>query len=143
MSSYYNDVFTSDVWNKLKSLFNFKYLYREIGFETPEMWRHYIELEFIENIESYIARLTAYKNLSSDIYNNAETNIEEETDFEDLPMTPLDTSTHLSTRTGRKSKGTARNNITEIEIFDKYSKLIRDLDEEFVEYFNKCFMLIY
>ena len=139
----FDSLFTADKWNYLKILFNKKYLYREIGFETPEMFRHYLELGFMEYIGLYKKRLKAFSYVSDNPLSNAETQINEETDFEDLPMTPLDSSNHLSTRTNRKSNGKARNDATEISLMDEYSRLIHDLDDDFIDQFNDCFMLIY
>lgn len=143
VSSYYDTLFTADKWASLKSLFNRKYYYREIGFEVPELFTDYLQLTFVEMIDLYKSRLKAYSQLDTNPYSNAETEISEENDFEDLPMTPLDTSTHLSTRNKRTSSGKARNNVSQIEMYNEYSQKIRDLDDDFVDYFNDCFMLIY
>lgn len=139
----YDTLFTASKWSYLKTLFNKKYYFREIGFEVPELFRHYIELGFMEYIDLYKARLKAFSQLSDNPLSNTETDITEETDFEDLPMTALDSNEHLSTRTNRKSKGKARNNATEISLYDEYSRLIHDLDDDFIDQFNDCFMLIY
>lgn len=143
VATYFDTTFTAEKWTALKSLFNKKYLYREIGFETPDLFRYWIELTFEEEILNYKQKLKAYNLMTSNPYSNNQTDVTEQTDFEDLPMTPLDTSTHLSTRSTRKSQGKSRSNLTEIEMFDDFSKKVRDLDDEFIEKFNNCFMLIY
>ena len=144
VASYYDEYFTAEKWQSLKQLFNVKYMYNEIGQETVELFSHYLMRSFIERIRTYKKMLSVLANeLQGEMLNNGEINQDNFVINEDLPFTELDTYTHASSKSTQNNKGTSRTNQSKIDLFENFYKKYRDLDDEFLDGFYNCFMLIY
>lgn len=144
VASYYDEYFTAEKWQSLKQLFNVKYMYNEIGQETVELFSHYLMRSFMERIETYKKMLSVVTNeLQGEMLNNGEIKQDNFVINEDLPFTELDNYTHATSKSTQNNTGTSRTNQTKADLFENFYKKYRDIDDEFLEGFYNCFMLIY
>lgn len=144
VATYYDEYFTSAKWESLKQLFNVKYMYNEIGQETVELFSHYLMRSFMERIHTYKKMLFVLNTeMEGKMLNNNENEQENFVINEDLPFTELDEYTHATSKSTQKNKGTSRVNQTKADLFDNFYKKYRDLDDEFLDGFYSCFMMIY
>lgn len=143
VESYFDDNFTAEKWESLKTLFEQKYLYYEIGNETIEIWQHYLKTNFMERIHTYKNMLALLVKLNEQDpmceYSNSET---QHVDNAILPYSSNGVLGNVSDMQNATRQSSGRN-ISAIDLFDNYARKIRDLDDEFIAGFAKNFMEVY
>lgn len=140
---YLDEYFTLDKWEEIKKLFDLKYYYCEIGQETPEMFSHYLKLSFIERINTFKKLLKINEDeLNGNMLDDSHAESSATMINEVLPDTELDTFTHANEKMKQVNAGTGRS-AQKIDLFENYYRKLRDLEDEFVEGFRDCFMMIY
>lgn len=143
VASYFDEYFTQNKWNYLKHLFETKFLYYEIGNETPELWNHYIYTSFLERIEPYKQNLKiltkALEENALNEYSNTTTNALQNSI---LPYSATNAVGNVSDTQSSQQNSTGYNQ-SPINIFDNFYQKFKDLDDLFVDGFKHNFMEVF
>lgn len=138
VSNHFDDIFTESKWEKLKSRFVQKYKYREIGFETIELFYDYFIDTFEENIDKF---KSLWSVVIDDILSNNINKLKTEVINADLPFSPLqDIEDYASNKSTNNLKSSGILNSSQMEQLMKYNKNYQDIDSQFLLLFNDLFM---
>ena len=133
--------FTSEKWESLKKRFIRHYRFREIGFETIELFRSYWIDVFEDEIERF---LNLWNTNIDDKLSNSTSNLERELNNADLPFTPLqNVDEYSSYKTTEKVKSSGISGKSQMEQLETYNKHYQDIDNQFIMVFNDLFMGVY
>ena len=146
---------------KFEEEFTERYRFNEIGFETVERFKHFLKVEVKRHCEHY-SRLYAPYNAQIDILKtfNLKTNqtsSQEANQKETIFDTPTNDSVsnpkdEYASQINKRDDGNSFEgettiqgfqDITEIELINKYSKMLRDIMDEFVEKFRVLFFALF
>lgn len=144
VAAYFDDTyFTAEKWESLKKLFELKYLYEEIGNETIELWNHYVELTFVENIHTYIKNLKVLAEMEKlNPMQDYGEQVDQHVDNAVLPYSTTGITGNVSDWQ-ESQQNRSGHNVSGIDMFENYYQKIRDLDDEFIDKFRINFMGVY
>lgn len=130
--------FTSEKWSTLKTRYYQHYKYREIGFETVDMYYDYFIDSFLSNIDKFkdLWNVT----ITNKLDNNSST-IKTSLVNSDLPFNELDPlSDYASFKSENESDSSASTNQSQMEGLKKYNNDYQDIDSQWLDSFNDLFM---
>lgn len=134
--------FTSEYWTNFKNKFYRKYKYKEIGFETEEMFYDYFIQVFEENIDEFKKFWHNYS--ITDITSNNNITKTNSLTTKNLPFTELD---ELDQSASYKEKASETQSgmvgVSQLEQLNNYVEKLKDLDNMFLDKFKVLFMNIY
>lgn len=121
------------------------FLFREIGFETLDRFKHKLKTQWLESLGEFDKLLVAYNdniNIKSNIGNNSRnTSV-----YNDTPKNALDFGTetsHASNITSNELTNVGLAGLTEIEALELYHDKLKDIVTEFYNSFDNLFMQIF
>lgn len=121
------------------------FLFREIGFETLDKFKHKLKTQWLESIENFDKLLVAF-NQSINLKVNMTTTNQNTSIFNDTPKNALDfgtESSHASNITHNTQTNVGLAGLTEIEALELYHDKLKDIVTEFYNSFDNLFMQIF
>lgn len=138
----YNLTNTVRTKTQIEQMFKDHFYFREIGQETIARFKHYLKTTWCEIIGKY-DKLWYWNETQINVFSNAKTNSKTSSKFIDTPMSQTTITDYVSNITENENESGGYAGITEIELIDKYNKLLKNIDIDFLNEFEPLFMQIF
>ena len=126
----------------IENLFISYYFDYEIGFETIQAFQNNLEIKWKILLLKY-NKLFIANDEQINIFNTVKSEIKQKAVIQETPDSELSNTDYASNITENTQTNNGYNNITEIELLDRYNTQLINIALKFIEEFTPLFMRVY